>query len=125
VNHVHPVNLLNAREDLVEEAASLAFSDSPTCYNMIKELSTTAVLHDEIQLARRLDDFVQLDNVRVLDQFQYVNLPCDSFNIGHVNNPFLLKDLYGHLLSGEYVCPQFHLAEGPLTYGFPKDVVAN
>jgi hypothetical protein len=46
MNHIHSVDLLNAREDLMKEPAGVSFSNSAAGNDVIEKLATTAVLHD-------------------------------------------------------------------------------
>jgi hypothetical protein len=45
------------------------------------------------------------------NQFENVNLSCNSFNITHILYFLLLKDFDGVFLAGQIVIPQFDLAE--------------
>lgn len=50
MTHPYLVDVLNARDYLLEELAGLLFLESLTLHYVIKQLSATGVLHDEEQL---------------------------------------------------------------------------
>jgi hypothetical protein len=89
VNYTHPVDLFQAGYDLMEKAASLSLSNASACDNVIEEFTATAILHDEIQLLRRLNDFVKLDDMWMLNQLQDMNLSCDTLYIGYIHDALL------------------------------------
>jgi hypothetical protein len=65
----------------------------------------------------RLNYLVQLDDVRVADEFQDVDFPAHSLYIGHIHDLVFLQDFDCHLLAGQGVDAQLHLAEGALAQG--------
>jgi hypothetical protein len=90
---------------------------SPASDDIIEELTTRSILHDEIQLPRSLDDLIQLHYMLVPNEFQDVNLPSHSLDICDIDDPLLLKHLHSHLLASENVRPKLNLSEGALTDG--------
>ena len=61
-----------------------------------------------------LDDLIQLNDVRMPDQLQNLNLPRNPLNIALIVDLVLLKDLDGHLLPSRDVDAQLHFPEGSL-----------
>lgn len=112
------MHLLQPCDDLVEKAASLWLWNATFCNNVIKEFSTARVFHDEIQLAASFNDFIELDNVRVPDQFQDVDLTSDTFYISNFQDTLFLQNLDGYSLACQNMGPQFDLAKGALADGF-------
>jgi len=51
-----------------------------------------------------LDDFVKLNNIRMTNEFENVDLSGDSFDIGYINYPIFLQDFYCNFLSCGNVC---------------------
>ena len=53
------VNVLNTRDDLLEELAGLLFLQLFAFNDVLKELATQRILHDQKQLARSLDNLIE------------------------------------------------------------------
>jgi len=118
------MNLLNSSNDLVKEPAGFMLGHSPALNNIIKELSPTCIFHDQIQLALRLNDFKQLDHVRVPDQFQKLHLSGDPLYVSNLIDAILLEELDSYTLTSEDVAPELNLPECSFTNGFAQYVVA-
>ena len=58
MDYVELVNILNAGQNLLKEAGALWLLDAPLRNNVVKQLPTTGILHDEVQLLRRLNYLV-------------------------------------------------------------------
>ena len=55
------------------------------------------MLHDHEQFFLGLDDLIELDNVRMSDFLEDLDLSCDSLNILLVVDLFFLKNLDSYL----------------------------
>ena len=55
--------------------------------------------------------------MRMTNQFENVNLSCNTFNITHVLYFLLLKDFYGDLLAGKIVISKFYLTKRAFSNG--------
>ena len=66
---------------LLEELACLLFFELLLLDDVVEELAPTDVLHYQVQLLGGLDDLKKLDNVRVSDQFEDVDLPGYSLDV--------------------------------------------
>ena len=66
---------------LLEELACLLFFELLLLDDVVEELAPTDVLHYQVQFLRGLDDLKKLDNVRVSDQFEDVDLPGYSLDV--------------------------------------------
>jgi hypothetical protein len=124
MHHVHRMNLLNSSNDLVKEPAGFMLGHSPALNNVIKELPPTRIFHNQIQLALRLDDFKQLDHVRVSDQFQKLHLSGDPLYVSNLVDTILLKELDSYTLASQDVAPELNLPECSFTNGFAQYVMA-
>jgi len=109
------MNLLQAGNNLMEEAACLQFWHSPLSYNVVKQLSTTCILHNKIKLTARLNYFIQLNNVRVPDELQNMHLTSNPLYICNFNNPLFLKDLDSDTLAGQDVRAKLDFAKRALS----------
>jgi hypothetical protein len=109
----------------MEKAASLRLRRSTICNNVVKQLATAGVLHDQVQLSRRLNDFVQLDDVRMPDELEYVDLSCNPLHVCNLHDALLLKHLHSNSFASEDVSSELHLAKCSLTDSLHEDIVAN
>lgn len=66
MNNVEFGHVLNTREQLLKEAASLFLLDALMLHDVVEELATRGVLHDEVELLLSFDDLVEVDDVRVV-----------------------------------------------------------
>ena len=93
--------------------------------NVIEQLTARSVLHDQVELARCLNDLVELDDVGVPDELQDVDLSGHPLNIGHICDPLLLQDLDRNLLIRQSMGAKLDLAKRAFAYGLANEVVAN
>lgn len=119
------MQVLNTRKNLVEKTACFLVWQAFLFYDVVKEFTTWHKLHNQEELPRRLDDFVQLDNIRVSDNFKNLYFSHHSRNIGLVFNFVFLQNLDGHFFLSEHVGADPDLAEGTLTNCLPHEVVAD
>ena len=94
MDDVHFVDFVHSRQDLVEEADRLALLHPAVRNDVVEKLPAASILHDEIQLSRCLDDFIELHHVGMPNELQDVDLAGHAFDISDINDAFLLKDLY-------------------------------
>ena len=97
MDDVQLVDILDASVDLLEKLACLVFLQTSVRNNVVKELTAARVLHDQVELLGCLDDLIELDDVRVPDQLQNVDLPSHTFYVRHIRDAVLLQDLDCHL----------------------------
>ena len=81
---------------------------------MFEQLTSSSVLHHEVELLLRLDDFIQLHNVRVSHDLENVDLPGHALNVAHISDFVFFEDFDCHFLPGEGVRPNFDLSKGSL-----------
>lgn len=123
VDDLHAVNLLDPSHDLVKEAASFRLRDTASADDVVKQLTTARILHDEKQLPRSFDDLIQLHHVRVPDELQDLDLTGNTLDIGHVHNLLLLQHLDRYSLACQDMPSKLHLAKGTFSNGLAKDIV--
>ena len=90
MNNIQLMEILYAGNYLVEQLASLGLFDSLISYDIVKELSTLGILHDQVQLFWRFYNLVKLDDVWVPDHFEDMDLTSHSLNVMDVLNFVLL-----------------------------------
>jgi len=82
---MHP---LYSSQNLMQKFACISFLGTSMVDNVIEKFASTGILHDQIELSRRLDDLIQLNDVSTLsDELQNVNLTCNALNVGDVHYP--------------------------------------
>jgi hypothetical protein len=108
------VDVLDARNNLLEEFTSFIFLQALSFDDIVEEFSSARILHDEEQLARSFDNFVQLDNVRVPHDFQNVDFPCNSLDIALVFDFVFFKYFDSNLFACDQVGSQPDFSEGAL-----------
>ena len=84
MNNPKLADILDPRNDLLEESARCVFVHFLILDNIVKQFSARRKLHDQIQLLGGLNDLVQLNKVGVLDYFQNVDLTRNSLNICNI-----------------------------------------
>lgn len=114
MHDIEAVDVLDAIDELVIEAAGILLPQLFAFDYEVEELSALNELHHEEQVLGRLYDFVELDDVRMADQFEDVDLPGYALHVGNVDDLFLFEDLYGDGLVSGLVRGQLHLSEGAL-----------
>lgn len=121
MDNLQLVQVIDTVDNLVKKSTCLSLCQSLLLSrvlflisDVIEQFTATAVLHDQKQVFWGLDYFVELNQVRMTDQFQNVDLPAHSFNVTDVRDLLLLQYLYCHLLLRQFMDCQFYLAEGSL-----------
>ena len=87
------------RYELLEKSARLLLLQLIFGRDVAEQLAIAAVLHDEEEASWRLDDLVQLDDMRVAHYLQDVNLAADSLHIVHISYFVFLENFDSHLQS--------------------------
>jgi len=67
MHDIQLVKILNSCDNLVEKLQGLWLFDSLILDDVIKKFTTIRILHYQVQLFRRLNDFIKLDYVWVSD----------------------------------------------------------
>ena len=107
MHDVELVHVLDAGEELLQEARGLLLLDAAVRDDVVEELAARRVLHDQVELLVRLDDlragegaapyFVELHELRVPNYFEDVDFARDALHVRHVRDFVLLEDLDGDL----------------------------
>ena len=84
-------------------------------HNVVEEFSSLHVFHDEKELVRGLDYFVELDDSGVTNQFKDMNLSRNTFDVCHINNLLFLQNLDCHFLPSREVHSRLNLPKSPLS----------
>ena len=118
------VNVLDSCEDLLHELDGLCFVKALPFHNVIEKLTTLCVLHDEMNVSFGFNDFVELDDVGVTEDFKDADLSSDSFDVGLFYDFLFLKGFDGDFLLSENVCTKLDLTERTFSNGGTDAIVA-
>lgn len=109
------VDVLDAGDNLLHEATRLLFLQALPFDDVVEQFTSAGILHDQEQLARRLDNLVKLDDVRVTNYLQNVDLSGHPVNIRLVFNLVFLKNLNSYFFACDKMRAEAHLSERSLT----------
>ena len=109
------VTVSDTGDDLLEELSSLVLGEPTVLDDMIEQLAARHILHDHEDVRGRVDHLVELDDVRVSEELEVLDLATDLSD--HVKRLDLVavEDLYGHCVTCQLVACLFHLAEASCT----------
>ena len=93
--------------------------------DVVKELASWYVFGDQVELTRSLDNFIQLDDVRVPSQLEDLDLSGHTLNVHVFDNFVLFKDLYSHFFSCQVVRAEPDFAESSLANSLANQIVTN
>lgn len=66
---------------------------------VIKQLASSAILHHKEQIFRRLDDLIQLDEIRMPDQFEDMYLSGNTLDVRYIDYFLLFQHLNCYFLT--------------------------
>lgn len=95
------VDVLNPRNDLLEEPACLLLLKPLSFDDIVEQLASVCVFHDEEQLARGLDDFIELNDIGVSDDLKDVDLSSHPLHIRLVLDLVFLEYFDGYFLPSD------------------------
>mmetsp|Transcript_462 Transcript_462/g.1694 ORF Transcript_462/g.1694 Transcript_462/m.1694 type:complete len:352 (+) Transcript_462:415-1470(+) len=105
VDDVLRVHVGHGRDDLLGQALRLVLPELPARHDEVEELSAAHELHDNVQLGLGLDDLLQLDDVRVAQALEDVDLVVELRDQAAVLrlDLALVDDLHRQLLAAHDV----------------------
>ena len=112
------VQIFDSSKNLVEKAAGFPVLEPFLLHNMVKELTTRSVLHDQEQLFGCFNNFVQLDYVGMSDYLEYLNFSHHSVDVCLVIDFFLFQYFDCYLLLRQQMGAFAHLAKRALSQSF-------
>lgn len=125
MHNIQLVQILNARDDLVEELAGLGLFDPLVFNNEIKELAARSIFHYQIELLGSLNDLVQLDDVGMADHLEDVDFASHSFDVVYVLNLVFLENFDCNFLASQIVDAKFHFAKSAFANRRLKQILAH
>lgn len=113
------MDVLDSSDEFVEHPAGGVLVD-PLVFNyVVEELTVLHVLHHQKKLFGGFDYLIELDDVRVPDQLQDVDLSGHPLSVRHFRYFAFFKYFDGHLFVGELVQGRLDLPKSALSDGFP------
>lgn len=95
------VQVLNARNDLVQKASGFLLPDALVRDNILEEFAAPRVLHNQEKFFFALNDLVELDDDGVSDNLEDVDFSADTVHIRRIHNLVLLEYFNGYFLISE------------------------
>ena len=111
MSNTYFMQVLNPIQQLVKELTSLLFSDLFVINYVLVEFSFLHELHNQQQLLRSLHNFVQLNDVRVSDEFQDVYLSFYSLYISYILYFLLFQDFDRNIFPCLFMSSELHLTK--------------
>lgn len=111
------MKVLHPEHNLPEDQRRFCLLDPLLSHNLIKQVPTLGVLHNQVQLLRGFNDLIKLYDKRVSEFFHDLELAGDSHDVGVLEDQVLFEDLDGHEFLGEFVLGELYLPEVALAQG--------
>jgi hypothetical protein len=109
------MEILDARQDLMEEAASLLVLKPFLLNDVVEKLTARHELHDQKKLSVRFNYLIKLNDVGVSNDFENLNFTHDTGNIGLIFNFILFQYFHRNLFICQHMSPKAHLTKGTLS----------
>ena len=81
MDNIKLMNVFDSSNNLLEEFACLIFLEPSISNYIVEELTSTCILHNEVQLFWGLDNFIKLYDVWVANKLENVDFSGYSFYI--------------------------------------------
>ena len=80
---------------------------------MVEKFTTTRILHYQVNTVLVLNDFIEFDEVWVVNLFENFDFADNSINIGLLANARFLKHFDGDIVAFRLVSSKLHATESP------------
>ena len=117
------VQILHSRQNLLQKLSGGRLRKLALLDDVVEQLAAFTILHDHVELLRGLNNFVEVDDVWVPDQLEYVDLARHALYVRDFCDPLLFQNFDCHLLVRENVVAQLHFAERAFSDRAAEDVV--
>ncbi|KAI3480495.1 hypothetical protein L1887_57341 [Cichorium endivia] len=124
VDDLVTVAVLHGADDLLEEAPCLWLGHAAAVDNVLEEFAA-GVFDDHDDVVGRGDDFVQLDDVRMAEQLEVLDLALHTSAHVEARDLAAVDDLHRHTVACERMRCELHLAEGAGAERLLDDVLAD
>ena len=102
-----------------ERVARVAWARTAVGDDEVEELSPWHKFHDHVDVGRSVDDLVQADDVRMVEELEDFDLASDFLIHLQLPDPITIQDLHCHFVARELmlgdcvgVMPPVHTARG-------------
>ena len=75
------VNVEDSGEELLQVLACRALLELLVLDDEVEQLASTCELHDQVQVLLCLDNFINLNHVRVMELLENLDLSANPFNV--------------------------------------------
>jgi len=86
VHDIQATDVLNTSNDLLEESACFLLLDPLHLDYVVKKLAALSIFHNQVQFFLGLNDLIELNDLRVSDDLQNVDLSGHALHIGNIND---------------------------------------
>ena len=118
MDDVELMEVFNTSDDLVEEFEGLRLLNTLVLHDIVEELTSIRIFHDQIELLWRLNDFVKLDDVWVSNHFENMDFSRNSFNIINILDLVFFENFNRHSFIRKLMDTELDLAESAFSDGF-------
>lgn len=108
------VEIFNARQDLMEEAASLLVLKPFFLNDIVEKFPARHKFHYQKKLSIRFNYLVKLNNVGVPHNFEDLNFTHDTSYVGLILNFILFQYFYRYLFICQHMSAKAYLAKRTL-----------
>ena len=85
MDNFQPMTILYSTDNLLKNFTRLIFIHPFLFYYVVEKLALTQKLHHQKKIFWGLDNFVKLNDVRMADKFENVDLTGYTLNVSYVN----------------------------------------
>lgn len=117
------MEVLDTEHYLIEVCGSILLLELLGIDNLLKQVATVGILHDQIKLLRLLDNLVHLNQTIMLYQLQNFDLSANSLHICLLADQLFLQYFDSHNLACRRMLCLLHLAECSLAQCFGQTIL--
>lgn len=122
MDNLVPMTIFHRTDHLLEKSPRFILIHLATFHNVIEQLVTRVFdHHDDVRRGRY--HLVQLDDVRMSQHLEILNLPLDAIRHVHVLNLLLAQDLHGHFVTRDAMRGDLDFTKGAGTERFAELVL--
>ena len=116
---------LDSRDYLVIKSTGFFLRETVFAHDVVKELATAGIFHNQEDACLCLNDLVQFNYVTMANTLKNLDLANHAFNVCLVSNTLFLEDFNCHKLTTRQVLAELHIAESALAQVFKKTVLVS
>ena len=94
------VQVFDSRDKLEQELGRLLFSDSLPVDDVLEQLTTSCILHDQVKLFLSLDNLIQLYDHWMPHNLQNFDFSCYSINVVNIYDFIFFEYFNSDLFTG-------------------------